>query len=851
MPPPAVRSYALKTYGPSCLPQSALVEAADFPEGRGVACTRDVKQGEELVCIPLADCWHGVAARATLPDELGSLSDFNAAALHLLVERAKGEASGRWHHLSTLPQAYDSTFFWTEDELDGLRGSPWLELARRFAKEVDEDWLALLNSPARSFISEHGFQRADYMWAYATLKSRSAEAVVGGVAGSRLMAPGFDLFNHSDTLTPGTSHYYSEERQMLIIVATYDHAAGEQAFISYGTASNGSLLLAGGFVLPSNRFDYLEVPLTSPVDASRLQTYMMAAPDADATGGGGELATFEFLQVPDDDTLVASEGGCAPFTTRHLLTLSKPLPLPLLTYVRLDRLSDDELALHARRGAKEGGKPLYELVRADAPLDAMNEVLSLGALRGVLSSLLAGYPSTLEQDDATLAAAAAPVRAPGKSSGDEGSAAAAALDGGSEGGARLSERARSALLLVRSEKCILRASLAAVSSRLLPQLQALVGDAAKQESACRKSAQPWAGMLARRASLLANAQNAARVHRTFERLHACSLGDGDAETAALAAQGGAALFVLLAGLASHPLAPATQYIPEAGPFGDGIAAAEAGAAASPLPPLPPLSPLMLAGATAAVVGEEAPEGRSATSPPPLPYLALYVEKLRFWGCYLLAQWGVARAVAITECDTMRGEALGLRDAWSYALPTEAALAAIGQRGPIVEVGAGNGVWAAALRQRGVDVVAYDTPVWSDAYAGGGAAGAAGKVLMGKRVEESEGGGVREGGAESAAAHADRALLLVWPDYAGRGTYAREALRAYTGQTLLLVGEWRGRTFGGGAQGPTEDGEAFSAAFQQQVESDFEVVEQHRLPSWPWYVDCLVVWRRKASPPIVA
>ena len=92
---------------------------------------------------------------------------------------------------------------------------------------------------------------------------------------------------------------------------------------------------------------------------------------------------------------------------------------------------------------------------------------------------------------------------------------------------------------------------------------------------------------------------------------------------------------------------------------------------------------------------------------------------------------------------------------------------------------------------------------------------------------------------------------MWPDYAGRGTYAREALRAYTGQTLLLVGEWRGRTFGGGAQGPTEDGEAFSAAFQQQVESDFEVVEQHRLPCWPWYVDCLVVWRRKGSPPIVA
>ena len=71
----------------------------------------------------------------------------------------------------------------------------------------------------------------------------------------------------------------------------------------------------------------------------------------------------------------------------------------------------------------------------------------------------------------------------------------------------------------------------------------------------------------------------------------------------------------------------------------------------------------------------------------------------------------------------------------------------------------------------------------------------------------------EGGPEQAAEHSGRAMLLVWPDYLGRGSYAKACLDAYGGDTLLLVGEWRGRTFGSYASGLAEEGQAFSAKFQ--------------------------------------
>ena len=224
----------------------------------------------------------------------------------------------------------------------------------------------------------------------------------------------------------------------------------------------------------------------------------------------------------------------------------------------------------------------------------------------------------------------------------------------------------------------------------------------------------------------------------------------------------------------------------------------------------------------------------------LPYLHLYTEKIRFWGAYLLAQWGVARAVAVDEVEVMKAEARALRDAWSYSVPTEAALTAIAEYSPVAELAAGNGHWTAMLRARGVDALAFDTAMASRRYSHGSAAEAEaseeGAALMGTR----EAGVVTEGGPELAAQHSDRAMLLVWPDYGGQGSYARDCLAAYTGEVLLLVGEWRGRTFAMCGV----SGEAFSEAFQLEVEAKFELVRVERLPSWPGYLDALAVWRRK-------
>ena len=116
-----------------------------------------------------------------------------------------------------------------------------------------DDWRALgelaggAANAWEAFVAETAITLDAYKWAYATVKSRSAEVDVHGVP-TKLLAPRFDLFNHSADVAPGSSHFYDEARGALVALAARDYAAGEQAFISYGSTQNAyaNLLSAGG-----------------------------------------------------------------------------------------------------------------------------------------------------------------------------------------------------------------------------------------------------------------------------------------------------------------------------------------------------------------------------------------------------------------------------------------------------------------------------------------------------------------------------------------------------------------------------------------------------------------------------
>ena len=185
--------------------------------------------------------------------------------------------------------------------------------------------------------------------------------------------------------------------------------------------------------------------------------------------------------------------------------------------------------------------------------------------------------------------------------------------------------------------------------------------------------------------------------------------------------------------------------------------------------------------------------------------------------------------------------------FSFAIPNKPALEAIARYGPVVELGAGTGYWCKLLRDRGVDVVAYDLhPPTAD---------------LANRFFSQSHAEVLEGDEQVLAGgnHADRTLFLCWPnnDVAADDWDAR-CLKLYGGGTVVHVGELRGHSrVPIGAPLAQADGEGApsgvttSLACQLALEKGFELVETVGLPNWHFTSDRLTVWRRRSKPAVPA
>lgn len=161
--------------------------------------------------------------------------------------------------------------------------------------------------------------------------------------------------------------------------------------------------------------------------------------------------------------------------------------------------------------------------------------------------------------------------------------------------------------------------------------------------------------------------------------------------------------------------------------------------------------------------------------------------------------------------------------YAWAVPTDEALDVITRYAPIVEIGAGTGYWAYLLRERGVDIIAYDLTPPAPAPA----ATRSNHYHEGMHCWTE----VRAGGARRARRHPDRTLLLCWPPYAE--PMADVALRSYRGQTVIYIGESEG--------GCTGDD-----AFHRRLEENWEETEHVALPHWHGIHDSLTVYRRKET-----
>lgn len=184
--------------------------------------------------------------------------------------------------------------------------------------------------------------------------------------------------------------------------------------------------------------------------------------------------------------------------------------------------------------------------------------------------------------------------------------------------------------------------------------------------------------------------------------------------------------------------------------------------------------------------------------------------------------------------------------YAWAVPDDRALSILQNFGPIIEIGAGRGYWASLLRNRGVDIVAFDKFCFSAAPA----TKDANKKKKGKSQPEgvtdtfTE---VRKGGPEvlKRAEHRNRNLFLCYPDEAE--SMAADCLEYFLehseAEYIIHVGELIST---GTVLGPPAApfGRTSSADFQVSLAETFHCILVAELKHrYPISRDCISVWKR--------
>jgi hypothetical protein len=187
----------------------------------------------------------------------------------------------------------------------------------------------------------------------------------------------------------------------------------------------------------------------------------------------------------------------------------------------------------------------------------------------------------------------------------------------------------------------------------------------------------------------------------------------------------------------------------------------------------------------------------------------------------------------------------IRHSLGFAVPCEAAIAALLAHSPLLELGAGTGYWASLLRARGADVLAVDKHACSAENLENPFHSAA---VPGAQVQVCD-------GVAAAAACPQRALVLMYPFKEGGAAWDAAALAAYAGDVVIHAGALAWRQPGSERAAckletddlffDAESGDTTSRPFQEALRKGFTLQETVPLPRFPYSADTLTIWKRKA------
>ncbi|OAE22154.1 hypothetical protein AXG93_1175s1650 [Marchantia polymorpha subsp. ruderalis] len=188
---------------------------ANFPDagGRGLAASRNLKEGELILRVPKSALMSVLSAKAdpllsTALARHPCLSSAQILAVHLLNEAAKGKSSTWSPYLIHLPRIYHTLPYFVANDVQALQVEEARWVAEKAIEKAVMDW-----EGAKGFMHEISLRRRfmsfkAWLWASATVSTRTLH-VPWDEAGTlcpvgdlfNYAAPGEYVFNRKETVT--------------------------------------------------------------------------------------------------------------------------------------------------------------------------------------------------------------------------------------------------------------------------------------------------------------------------------------------------------------------------------------------------------------------------------------------------------------------------------------------------------------------------------------------------------------------------------------------------------------------------------------------------------------------------
>lgn len=340
-------------------------------EGFGLFASESITKGEVLMTIPFNLC---ISVKSVAESAIGeiftdnpSLLKYQDEVLAIALMYSKTNPGTQWGpHVATLPDAFNTTIYWTDEQLEELKPSPVFQLSKMMVKQIENDWQQIHEPLKQNYPALlGGTSLAHYKWAMSIVYSR-AIGVTRRAEYIRVVAPVMDMANHSPDVgtTASDSFVYDDASDAMTLTSAGDMELGAEVFVCYGSYPNAKLAHTYGFVLPTSN------PTQCLDFWTRCPPSVVAAEHKNSLLMGNKLTAYQgydFVGTLRDDWISPA----------------------LLTTVRVIQATQDELP---------------QLPRAfnGAMVSVRNEAACYGSLKQLLIARM--RPERVEEDRRELAA---------------------------------------------------------------------------------------------------------------------------------------------------------------------------------------------------------------------------------------------------------------------------------------------------------------------------------------------------------------------------------------------------------------------------------------------------------------